>query len=152
MKFLDNIKGSLILAVASLIWGLAFVAQAQAADMVPPFAFNSIRCFIGALALFAVLGLKSIKTKKPIFPTEKAKIKEVFEKETKLKLRERYDSTGYYECSGISYQNICSKIRGFNINYNTDIYESVLKSNSTMTIFNHELKPYKKYNGKVRYI
>ena len=28
-------------------------------------------------------------------------------------------------------------------NYNTDIYESVLKSNSTMIIFNHELKPYK---------
>lgn len=35
-------------------------------------------------------------------------------------------------------------------NYNTDIYESVLKSNSTMIIFNHELKPYKKLiNGFV---
>ena len=35
-------------------------------------------------------------------------------------------------------------------NYNTDIYESVLKSNSTMIIFNHELKPYKKLiNGYV---
>ena len=35
-------------------------------------------------------------------------------------------------------------------NYNTDIYESVLKSNSTMIIFNHELKPYKKIiNGFV---
>ena len=35
-------------------------------------------------------------------------------------------------------------------NYNTDIYESVLKSNSTMVIFNHELKPYKKLiNGFV---
>ena len=77
MKFLNNIKGSLILAVASLIWGLAFVAQAQAADLVPPFAFNSIRCFIGAAALFAVLGLKRLKTKKTIFPTEKAKIKEM---------------------------------------------------------------------------
>lgn len=34
--------------------------------------------------------------------------------------------------------------------YNTDIYESVLKSNSTMIIFNHELKPYKKLiNGFV---
>ena len=77
MKFWNNIRGSAILALAALIWGLAFVAQAQAADMVPPFAFNSIRCFIGALALFAVLGLKSIKTKKPIFPTEKAKIKEM---------------------------------------------------------------------------
>ena len=35
-------------------------------------------------------------------------------------------------------------------NYNTDFYESVLKSNSTMIIFNHELKPYKKLiNGFV---
>ena len=35
-------------------------------------------------------------------------------------------------------------------NYNTDIYESVLKSNSTMIIFNHELKPYKELiNGFV---
>ena len=35
-------------------------------------------------------------------------------------------------------------------NYNTDIYESVLRSNSTMKIFNHELKPYKKLiNGFV---
>ena len=35
-------------------------------------------------------------------------------------------------------------------NYNTDIYESVLKSNSTMIIFNHELKPYRKLiNGFV---
>ena len=77
MKFWNNIRGSAILAVAALIWGLAFVAQAQAADMVPPFAFNSIRCFIGSLALFALLGVKNIKTKKPIFPTEKAKRKEM---------------------------------------------------------------------------
>ena len=77
MKFLNNVKGSAILTLAALIWGLAFVAQAQAADLVPPFAFNSIRSFIGAAALFAVLGIKSIKTKKPIFPTEKTKIKEM---------------------------------------------------------------------------
>ena len=77
MKFFNNIKGSAILTVAALIWGLAFVAQAQAADLVPPFAFNAIRCLIGSLALFAVLGIKSVKTKKPLFPTEKAKIKEM---------------------------------------------------------------------------
>lgn len=77
MRFLNNIKGSAILALAALIWGLAFVAQAQAADLVPPFAFNSIRCFIGAVALLALLGVKSMKTKTPIFPTEKAKLKEM---------------------------------------------------------------------------
>ena len=77
MKFLNNLKGSAILALAALIWGLAFVAQAQAADLVPPFAFNAIRCFIGAAALFLVLGIKRAKTKKPIFPTEKAKMREM---------------------------------------------------------------------------
>lgn len=77
MKFFNNIKGSAILTLAALIWGLAFVAQAQAADLVPPFAFNAIRCLIGAAALFVVLGIKSAKTKKPLFPTEKAKIKEM---------------------------------------------------------------------------
>ena len=49
-------------------------------------------------------------------------IKEVFEKETGLRLRDRYDSNGYYECSGVSYQNICSKIINFNANHNTNIY------------------------------
>lgn len=78
MNFFNNVKGSAILALASLIWGLAFVAQAQAADLVPPFAFNSIRCFIGAAALLLVLAIKSVKTKKPIFPTEKSKMKEMF--------------------------------------------------------------------------
>ena len=78
MNFFNNVKGSVILALASLIWGLAFVARAQAADLVPPFAFNSIRCFIGAAALLLVLAIKSVKTKKPIFPTEKSKMKEMF--------------------------------------------------------------------------
>ena len=49
-------------------------------------------------------------------------IKEVFEKETGLRLRDRYNMSGYYECSGASYKNICSKINKFNINHNTNIY------------------------------
>lgn len=49
-------------------------------------------------------------------------IKEVFEKETGLKLRDGYDNACYYECSGVSYQNICSKITNFNTNHNTHIY------------------------------
>lgn len=48
-------------------------------------------------------------------------IKEVFEKETGLRLRDGYDS-GYYEYSGVSYQNICSKITNFNANHNTNVY------------------------------
>ena len=47
----NNLKGSLILCTASLIWGLAFVAQSDAADLVPSFTFNALRSFIGAAAL-----------------------------------------------------------------------------------------------------
>ena len=49
-------------------------------------------------------------------------IKEIFEKETGLELQERYDSDGYYECSGTSHRNICSKINNFNANHNTNVY------------------------------
>ena len=48
----NNIKGSLILILAALIWGLAFVAQSGAAELVPPFTFNALRSFIGAFALY----------------------------------------------------------------------------------------------------
>ena len=77
MKFLNNLKGSAILCLAALIWGLAFVVQAQAADLVPPFIFNSLRSFVGAAFLFGLLLLQKAKSKAPIFPTEKAKIEEM---------------------------------------------------------------------------
>ncbi len=77
MKFFNNLKGSAILCLAALIWGLAFVAQSQAADLVPPFLFNSLRSFIGAAFLLALLLIKKAKSKAPIFPTDKAKIKEM---------------------------------------------------------------------------
>ena len=48
----SNLKGSIILITAALIWGLAFVAQSGAAGLVPPFIFNALRSFIGAAALY----------------------------------------------------------------------------------------------------
>ncbi|MBO5321557.1 MAG: DMT family transporter [Clostridia bacterium] len=48
----NNLKGTLILTVAAVIWGLAFVAQSGAAALVPPFAFNALRSIIGALVLY----------------------------------------------------------------------------------------------------
>lgn len=48
----NNLKGSIILVTAALIWGLAFVAQSGAASLVPPFIFNALRSFIGATALY----------------------------------------------------------------------------------------------------
>lgn len=59
----SNLKGSLILCLAALLWGLAFVVQDRAADKIPPFAFNCMRSFIGAAFLFAFMGIKSISNK-----------------------------------------------------------------------------------------
>lgn len=75
MKLHHNLKGSLILCIASLIWGLAFVAQSSAADKVPPFLFNSLRSFIGSLFLFLLLLVRSAWSKKSPFPKERDGIK-----------------------------------------------------------------------------
>lgn len=71
MKSLNNLKGSLILGIAALIWGLAFVAQSDAADLVPPFCFNALRSFIGAGALYVFYLLSIAKKEKSFFPKEK---------------------------------------------------------------------------------
>lgn len=67
----NNLKGSLILCTAALIWGLAFVAQSGAADKVPSFTFNALRSFIGAFALFVFWKVLNIKQKESFFPKEK---------------------------------------------------------------------------------
>lgn len=47
----SEIKGSLFLIGASLIWGLSFVAQKLGVEHLTPFAFNGIRSLMGALFL-----------------------------------------------------------------------------------------------------
>lgn len=69
----NNIKGSLILSLAALIWGLAFVAQSGAADKVPPFLCNALRSFIAAVVLFVFWLFMNIKEKKPFFEKGKEK-------------------------------------------------------------------------------
>ena len=66
----SNLKGSLILGTAALIWGLAFVAQSDAADKVPPFLFNSLRSLIAAIFLFCALLVRKLTTKQSILPSE----------------------------------------------------------------------------------
>lgn len=70
MKSLNNVKGSAILCLAALIWGLAFVAQSQAADLVPPFIFNALRSFIGALFLFLLQLFNTHRHHLPVFPKD----------------------------------------------------------------------------------
>ena len=68
MNRLRNLKGSLILCLAALIWGLAFVAQSTAADKVPPLLCNSLRSLIGACFLFFLLWITNRRAGKPILP------------------------------------------------------------------------------------
>ena len=68
MNKFNNLKGGLILIAASLIWGLAFVAQSDAADHIPPFAFNSLRSFLAAAFLGLIFFVRSVKTKQPLIP------------------------------------------------------------------------------------
>ncbi|MCP1110178.1 DMT family transporter [Ohessyouella blattaphilus] len=46
-----KVKGIIMLALVSFIWGTSFVAQSLGADMLPPFTFNGVRCIIGGIAL-----------------------------------------------------------------------------------------------------
>lgn len=64
----SNLKGTLLLSVAALIWGLAFVAQSDAAEFVPPFTFNALRSVIGALVLYLFWFFSGKKDLKKFFP------------------------------------------------------------------------------------
>ena len=73
----NNLKGTLILTVAAVIWGLAFVAQSGAAALVPPFAFNALRSAIGALVLYLFWFLTQ-KGKESFFPENPKDRKQYF--------------------------------------------------------------------------
>ncbi len=74
----NNLKGSLILITASLIWGLAFVVQRDVADIIPSFAFNALRSVIGALALYVFWILRGRRENKAFFPKEASKRKQYY--------------------------------------------------------------------------
>jgi len=50
-----NMKGELMLILAAMIWGAAFVAQSVGMDYVGPFTFQAARCLLGALVLLPVI-------------------------------------------------------------------------------------------------
>jgi len=63
---MKNIKGPILLLGATVIWGLAFVAQSVGMDYLGPFSFNSIRFFLGALILIPFIDFKALKSAKKI--------------------------------------------------------------------------------------
>ena len=50
-----NLKYNLLMMLAALIWGSAFVAQRVGMDFNGPYTFNCVRSFIGSLALLPVI-------------------------------------------------------------------------------------------------
>ncbi len=50
-----KLKYNLLLMLAALIWGSAFVAQSVGMDYLGPFTFNSIRSFMGSVVLLPVI-------------------------------------------------------------------------------------------------
>lgn len=56
-----QIRGSIMLLIAALIWGSAFVAQSEGMAYVEPFTFASIRFFIGAIVLLPVISFMKKK-------------------------------------------------------------------------------------------
>lgn len=60
-NFKKQIRGSVMLMIAALIWGSAFVAQSEGMDYVEPFTFASVRFFIGSIVLLPVISLMKKK-------------------------------------------------------------------------------------------
>ena len=56
-----QLKGSLSIILATVIWGSTFVAQSVGVDHVGPFTFLSLRCFLAVAMLLTVLFLKNQK-------------------------------------------------------------------------------------------
>lgn len=49
-----QLQGALALLGATVIWGSAFIAQSVGMDLIGPFTFQAIRCFLAVLFLFPV--------------------------------------------------------------------------------------------------
>ncbi len=68
----SQLRGGALLVLTAFIWGTAFVAQSVGMDYLGPCAFNSIRNFIGGVALLPVIAFASRLRGKGAAPAEKA--------------------------------------------------------------------------------
>ena len=70
---MKKFTGALLLLIASLIWGSAFVAQTSAADSIGTFTFNASRSVLAAIFLSIVLTGRKIISK-PVQNADKASV------------------------------------------------------------------------------
>lgn len=59
-----NVRSVILLMMAALIWGIAFVAQSVAMDYVEPFTFNGARMLLGGMVLIPVIAVNDGRKKK----------------------------------------------------------------------------------------
>ncbi len=52
-----TLRANILLLLAAVFWGSTFAAQRMSVDILPPFAFQGIRCTLGALVLLPVIAL-----------------------------------------------------------------------------------------------
>ncbi len=65
----SNLKGSIMLGIATVIWGTAFVFQEEAAQYIGAFTVNCLRSVVGAVVLIpVVLIMKHLRVKKTGIP------------------------------------------------------------------------------------
>lgn len=64
-------RGTFLLFLAALIWGMAFVAQSSAADSIGAFTFNATRSLLAAVFLSAVIGIRTLISKSSEKPEKK---------------------------------------------------------------------------------
>lgn len=71
----EQIRGSLLLLLAAIIWGSAFVAQSVGMDYVGPFTFNSVRSLIGGFVLIPCIAfLNRGKQKRTMSSADKKRL------------------------------------------------------------------------------
>lgn len=52
-----QIKGSISIIIATIIWGSTFVAQSVGMDHIGPFTFQAVRCLLGGLILLPIIAI-----------------------------------------------------------------------------------------------
>ena len=74
MNSTKKVRNSLVLVLAALIWGVAFVAQSKGGEAAGPYSFNCIRSILGGIVLIPaikVLDHLGLTSKKPVTKDEK---------------------------------------------------------------------------------
>lgn len=59
-----QLKGSIAILMATIIWGSTFVAQSMGMDYIGPFTFQAVRCLMGGLFLLPVIAVADRLTHK----------------------------------------------------------------------------------------